>query len=52
MLANSYIFYTKFHKMHKTEKMMVSHYEFIKLIAISWIDPDKYGQQTPMRNLP
>ena len=52
MLANSYIVYTKFHKMHKTEKMMASHYDFIKLIAISWIDPDNYGPQTPMRNLP
>ena len=52
MLTKSYILYTKFHKRHKTEKMMVSHYDFIKLIAIAWIDPENYGPQTPLRNLP
>ena len=52
MLTNSYIVYTKFHKLHKTEKLMVSHYDYIKLIAIAWIDPENYGPQTPMKDLP
>jgi hypothetical protein len=38
--------------MHKAEKDMVSHYDYIKLTAIAWIDPVKYGPQTPMKQLP
>ena len=52
MLTNSYILYVKYHKLHKAEKDMVSHYDFIKLTAIAWIDPGKYGPQTPMKELP
>ena len=52
MLTNSYILYVKYHKLHKAEKDMVSHYDFIKLTAIAWIAPGKYGPQTPMKELP
>ena len=52
MLTNSYILYVKFHKLHKAETELVSHYDYIKLIAISWIDPARYGPQTPMKQLP
>ena len=42
MLTNSYILYCKIQLIHLSTKT-VSHYEFIKQFALTWMDPKKYG---------
>ena len=39
LLTNSYILYYKYHKMMKSSNA-VSHYEYIKMIALAWVNPE------------
>ena len=41
MLTNAYISYIKFHQMHDS-KETVTHYDFIKQIALAWINQEMY----------
>ena len=40
-MTNSYILYCKYHKLHRS-KDTVSHYNFIKQIALAWINPELF----------
>ena len=42
LLTNSYIMYRKYHQIHLSDKYL-SHYDYIKQVALSWIDPKAYG---------
>ena len=42
LMTNAYIAYSKYHKVHLSTNV-VSHYDFIKQIALAWMDPRKYG---------
>ena len=39
-LTNCYIIYKKFHELH--ERKHLSHYKFIKQVALAWINPSEY----------
>jgi hypothetical protein len=39
LLTNSYVLYKKYHKMIDS-KAAVNHYDFIKEIALAWINPE------------
>ncbi len=41
LLTNSYISYVKYHKMHGRDAPL-SHYDFIKQVALAWIEPGIY----------
>ena len=41
LLTNSYIVYVRYHKMHDSTNF-VTHYEYIKIIALAWIDQEEY----------
>ena len=47
MLTNSYILYVEYHKMHDSTNY-VSHYDYIKMIALAWIDTE-YGYQKELK---
>ena len=42
MMTNAYILYCKYHAMHLSTNT-VSHYDFIKQVALAWMDPTRYG---------
>ena len=41
LLTNSYIMYVAYHKMHDSTNF-VTHYEYIKMISLAWIDQEGY----------
>ena len=41
LLTNSYKVYCDFHKIHQSNKAL-SHYEFIKSVALAWLDKENY----------
>ena len=46
LLTNSYWCYVKFHQLIDTkESEVMSHYDFIKRIALAWIDPDTHAPE-------
>ena len=42
-LTNSYIMYRKYHELHLSTHKAVSHYEYIRQIALTWMDNRRYG---------
>ncbi len=42
LLTNSYWLYCKFHDMHQSDATM-THYEFIKMVAMAWLDRENHG---------
>jgi len=51
MLTNSYILYLKLHETFDS-KHVLTHYQFIENITMSWIDPEHYGPQTKKKKEP
>ena len=53
LLTNSYILYTKYHKMIKSPaNTVLSHYDYIKMIALGWMDQENHWPQkkcTPVK---
>ena len=47
LLTNTYVSYVKFQTIHKRE-VKYSHYEFIRSIALAWIDPSVYWVGGPL----
>ena len=48
LLTNAYIMYRKYHIMHCSTNYC-SHYDFIKQVALTWIDPNAYGPNKKKR---
>ena len=45
LLTNSFILYRKFQEMHGRKPM--SHYDYIRMIALAWIDKEEYWYRLP-----
>ena len=45
LLTNAYVLYKKFHLLHSS-KAAVSHYDFIKQVALAWINKERYWPKT------
>ena len=41
LLTNAYVAYVKYHELHKSKDYM-GHYDFIRSVALAWIDPQQY----------
>ena len=48
LLTNSYKVYCDFHKIHQSNKAL-SHYEFIKSMALAWLDKENYWPKQSRR---
>lgn len=49
-LTNSYWTYAMYHQLIGTKRAEVlSHYEYIKAIALAWIEPEEYAPQRVIR---
>ena len=48
-LTNAFILYRKFHQIHEIQAPL-THYDFIKKIALAWIDPENYWPKQTTRS--
>lgn len=48
LLTNAYIMYRKYHVLHCSTHY-VSHYDFIKQVALTWIDPRNHGPKAELK---
>jgi len=51
LLTNAYWSYAKYHELIDTkEKEVLSHYDFIKSVALAWIEPEVYDKKEIISN--
>ena len=48
LLTNSYIVYSLYHRLHDSKKI-ISHYDYIKAIALAWIEPALHRPKPPLQ---
>ena len=48
LLTNSYIVYSLYHRLHDSKKI-ISHYNYIKAIALAWIEPALHRPKPPLQ---